>query len=323
MYAALRDAASDLVQKRGISVYPCRWRDKVPAVPWTEYKKRTPTAKEIKFWFEAPRNIAAITGSVSDNLVVLDFDGGTSIIALRDWCRARSLRTWTVKTTRGWHVHFRVKNLPETACFVSDDIEVICNGSALVPPSVHPNGWHYATVPMFGDKIQWIDSLDGIGLMAPPNGGADPKKGEQVGIEGKELLGVDKATPFSFLRVCSGRQPATPTGDANKIHYDPRVRDAALRRGVIAAIKQRVSMPNLLSKFTHLLPASRAGMFYAACPMHKDSFPSLMCNKDRCFCNSPHCGLHHWADVIDAYATITASDLWRTLTVLGEYSGVL
>jgi len=96
-----------------LSVIPLIEKDKKPAILWKEFQKRRPSKEEIKKWFsENNHNIAIICGSVSGNLVVLDFDTTEAfqqfIENIPQDLAEKIKRTWVVETGKGIHVYFRV-----------------------------------------------------------------------------------------------------------------------------------------------------------------------------------------------------------------------
>ena len=61
----------------GLSVLPAIGRDKRPSVAWKKYQTRLPMEKEVAGWFRGrPDSICIVTGKVSGNLELLDFDSG-------------------------------------------------------------------------------------------------------------------------------------------------------------------------------------------------------------------------------------------------------
>ena len=88
-------------------------------VSWKKYQLSPPTLEEVKGWFsnpeqfEAIRNgnklgIAIITGKISQNLAVIDFDSQDVLLEVLRELRTKSpeiyeklIRTWIVETGRG------------------------------------------------------------------------------------------------------------------------------------------------------------------------------------------------------------------------------
>ncbi|RLS72782.1 MAG: hypothetical protein DWH99_05190, partial [Planctomycetota bacterium] len=59
----------------GLCCLPAMLDEKRPAVPgWKTYQKRLPTPKQAQTWFADSQAICVLTGSVSGNLEMIDFD---------------------------------------------------------------------------------------------------------------------------------------------------------------------------------------------------------------------------------------------------------
>ena len=68
------EVAKSYVQA-GLSVLPAELSTKRPALAsWKKYQQRLPTPYELDAWFKQPRPMCVITGAVSGNLEILDFD---------------------------------------------------------------------------------------------------------------------------------------------------------------------------------------------------------------------------------------------------------
>ncbi|MCC7407529.1 MAG: AAA family ATPase [Phycisphaeraceae bacterium] len=86
----LRDAAMRYV-RAGLAVLPASREEKRPALPrgagWKPYQQRLPTEAEVAAWFgqvtgqSGPDALCLVTGSVSGNLELIDFDGGGELFA--------------------------------------------------------------------------------------------------------------------------------------------------------------------------------------------------------------------------------------------------
>ena len=175
------------------SEYPPKG-NKVPAVEhWKEFQDRKPTLEELKEWFTNPnfkalrngRNklgIAIITGKISGNLAVIDFD---SRDVMSDFLGELSekhpdlygklLDTWIVETGRGYHYYIKVID-PDHEAFrnkvgIRSGIDIRANGGLVVaPPSPHPSGKTYRTVNNDPSKIveltwdEYLNLLSVLGL---------------------------------------------------------------------------------------------------------------------------------------------------------------
>jgi len=135
----------------GLSVIPLVWGTKAPpsGLKWKEYQKRLPTREEIESWFNKDLyNIAIICGSVSQGLLVVDFD---NYEYYKNWCLELPEEwkkilswTWVAKTGRGAHIYFRYKRVLRTKPKVREGIDIKAEASFVVaPPSLHPSGVFY------------------------------------------------------------------------------------------------------------------------------------------------------------------------------------
>ena len=155
--------------KHGFSVIPLKPRSKEPLVAWKQYQERLPSPNELEEWFKGRRaNIAVVTGRVSGNLVVLDFDSKDSFKAFAEKLKSASelLRyainnTWIVETGKGYHVYLRLPRedlVPSTKVRLVEGVDLKAEGGYVVaPPSVHPSGKQYSFIEVDGE------------LLGPPN----------------------------------------------------------------------------------------------------------------------------------------------------------
>jgi hypothetical protein len=120
---------------------------KVPAIAWSAYQERRPTASEIDAWFgAAPMNLAVITGQVS-GVVVVDADEPD---ALRWLVRRLPWTPWQTQTARGFHLWYRhpgvrVPNRARVETGVGKlKIDVRGDGGYVIAPgSLHASGAAY------------------------------------------------------------------------------------------------------------------------------------------------------------------------------------
>jgi hypothetical protein len=164
-------AAFDYLNE-GYAVIPVSRETKKPLVKWKIYQRKSPTLLEWMRWFERwPNcNLALITGYFH-NRVVLDFDDGESYL---DWANGptgikhKSL-TMTIRTGRGYHVHFTTIQKPGRG-FVAyhpfgTKVEIKARGNyVLVPPSIHANGQPYEnfgllTTPIVVENVESVLGL--------------------------------------------------------------------------------------------------------------------------------------------------------------------
>lgn len=161
-------------KQQGLSVLPLK--GKRPFLPsWTEFQSRTASEDEIKAWQRDGllHNVGIVCGSVSNNLVVIDFDGLATYSAFTTLYPALT-ETFTVRTGsgQGMHIYLYVDSQPATAKAMDTpigNIELRSDGSQVAaPPSVHPvTGNRYMVekplrikrVPELDDVLAWIASF--------------------------------------------------------------------------------------------------------------------------------------------------------------------
>ena len=69
----------------GLCVLPAWPREKRPTVAWKQYQKRLPTGSEVDAWFSNGHGgLCVLTGEVSGNLEMIDFDFGGELFS--PWC---------------------------------------------------------------------------------------------------------------------------------------------------------------------------------------------------------------------------------------------
>jgi beta-phosphoglucomutase-like phosphatase (HAD superfamily) len=152
--------------EKGLSVIPLKPRGKEPLVPWKQYQERLPTEEEIEKWFGSGKeaNIGIVTGRVSRNLVVIDFDNEEEfkgfVEKLKNSRRGLQIaisNTWIVKTGKGYHIYLRLPDaelIPRTKVRLTEGIDLKAEGGYVVaPPSVHPSGKRYEFVKVENELL--------------------------------------------------------------------------------------------------------------------------------------------------------------------------
>ncbi len=154
--------------EHGFSVIPLKPKAKEPLIPWKEYQERLPSEEELEKWFKGKEaNIAIVTGRVSGNLVVLDFDSEEAFKSFVEKLRKASetLRidinnTWIVETGKGYHVYLRLPRedlVPSTRVKLVEGVDLKAEGGYVVaPPSIHPNGKQYGFIEVDGERHKRI-----------------------------------------------------------------------------------------------------------------------------------------------------------------------
>ena len=156
-YLSMYDAAIEYA-KKGFAVFPLKYRDKVPLTR-NGCKDATTDAAQIKAWWQKypNANIGLATGSVSQNVFVIDLDidedrGIDGYHSLEDWQREHGdfPETWTAITGRGgYHLYYRGNGRIKNRAGIIDGVDIRGNGGYVVaPPSIHKNGnryeWEYS-----------------------------------------------------------------------------------------------------------------------------------------------------------------------------------
>lgn len=156
-YPSMHDAAIEYA-KKGFAVFPLKYRDKVPLTR-NGCKDATTDAAQIKAWWQKypNANIGLATGSVSQNVFVIDLDidedrGIDGYHSLEDWQREHGdfPETWTAITGRGgYHLYYRGNGKIKNRAGIIDGVDIRGNGGYVVaPPSIHKNGnryeWEYS-----------------------------------------------------------------------------------------------------------------------------------------------------------------------------------
>ena len=101
--------------KAGLSVLPAKRADKRPAIgSWKKYQNRLPTETEVNAWLANPQDgICIITGQVSGNLEIIDFDNGGELFdAWYSMIDADLRNRLAIEQTPsgGWHAIYRCES---------------------------------------------------------------------------------------------------------------------------------------------------------------------------------------------------------------------
>jgi len=154
---------------RGISVFPIIPMTKNPAVKWSVYRTRLPKKKELEEWSSENNNIGVVCGSISGNLVVIDFDNPEFFKVFFPKIANGEMKTWVVETPRpGVHVYFRLDKPVRGRSYRNARIDIKGEGGyVLAPPSIHPNGGRYEFLigPEDGVEIAQVKSTDFFDLI--------------------------------------------------------------------------------------------------------------------------------------------------------------
>jgi hypothetical protein len=167
---------------RGLHVFPCRPREKLPATPRGCLDASADPNMIRHWWGLNPHyNLAIATGTAS-GIFVLDIDGTDAEAELRKLEAEHGPLPSTAEsiTPRGRHLYFRMPDAPvrNSAGKIAPGIDVRGDGGYVIsPPSVGPTGRAYAwSVDCAGavaEAPDWllekiIDHTNGNGEATPP-----------------------------------------------------------------------------------------------------------------------------------------------------------
>jgi Bifunctional DNA primase/polymerase, N-terminal len=141
-------ASALALASRGLPVFPCVPRDKLPAIRGGFYSATTNPETIKRLWRIADRNVGIPTGSVS-GFWVLDIDGAGGETALDDLQRTNGALPPTREAITGGggrHLLFKYTGpIQTTVGRIAPGIDTRGDGGYIVaPPSIHPNGRAYA-----------------------------------------------------------------------------------------------------------------------------------------------------------------------------------
>jgi hypothetical protein len=167
---------------RGWSIIPMRAIDlKLPACKWAQFQNRRASAEQLRDWFARPDvgGMAVVFGKVSGGLASIDFDRAD---AYQDWAADHpelAAELPTVKTSRGYHVYFRLS----ADCLAAlrrghgkrgHGAILLDNGAgelradvgcySVLPPSPHPSGIQYRWQRRPGETVPVVQ-LDSLGIL--------------------------------------------------------------------------------------------------------------------------------------------------------------
>jgi Bifunctional DNA primase/polymerase, N-terminal/Primase C terminal 1 (PriCT-1) len=167
--------------KRGVAVFPCRPRQKLPATPrgCLDASKDPHTIRH--WWGLCPDYNLAIAAGAASGIFVIDIDGVDAEFELRRLEAEHTSLPATVEaiTPRGRHSYFRMPDTPvrNSAGKIAPGIDVRGDGGyVLAPPSIHPSGkayaWSVDSAGTIAEAPDWL--LDRIWECSNGNGQATP-----------------------------------------------------------------------------------------------------------------------------------------------------
>ena len=152
--------------RKGLSIIPLKKGEKKPSLKWEEFQKHRATEDELKQWFRNDSNFGIICGSVSQNLVVFDFDEAESVnFVFSDFSKVKE-RTMVVRTGKGYHIYFRTSKPVPSSKRVHLHLDIQSEGKYVVGPgSLHPSGAIYNSIGAeaiseIDDYLEFLDLID-------------------------------------------------------------------------------------------------------------------------------------------------------------------
>jgi len=273
----------------GVAPVPCAPASKVPLVRWTPWRERLPDRRLVIEWFKGsrPLNLALV---VPAWLLVVDFDDRAAYGQWLAAVGATKAHTYTVSTSRGFHLYYQVSEPCVT--FGAPGVDVLGKDHLIMaPPSLHPSGAHYSVVRNL--PLLSIESPLALGLAPAPHP----------------------------VRAASGREFSSAD------YLDSRDIPG---NSLLAQIKRALPLLVELSWYTTPLQSGCDGRWYVMrCPhpAHEDRNPSFWCDAqlELCGCFKPECratqpggglpmdqiNLHAWLQQLSNGAAIV--DLARRL----------
>jgi putative DNA primase/helicase len=190
-HTPILEAAREYVSK-GCCVIPIKKNTKEPLIEWKEYQGRIPIEGELIKWFENTDNqLGIVTGSISGNLFILDFDGENFEESFLEFLTRfpKFQSSFLVRSGSGkYHIYGKCDHFDKffkaftkkTKGYPNGHVELRVNGhQTLAPPSIHPSGNHYEV--LYG--TDWItislsELYEILEWINPEGNGKDTKKPE-------------------------------------------------------------------------------------------------------------------------------------------------
>ncbi len=138
--------AIEELRKQGINIFPLQAKSKIPSGTWKDFQK-----KKYDGIIPKSSNYAVICGSISDNLVVVDFDDCNKLEFIQKIFPNVLDDFLVVKTNRGYHVFMKCEKIPNHGSLQNKElgikIDIQSEGRYVVGPgSIHPEGSQYQIV---------------------------------------------------------------------------------------------------------------------------------------------------------------------------------
>lgn len=251
--------------EQGVTPIPLHHASKHPAVFWRDWALQRPSWPVIAREFITPfyRGIGVLMGG-ERGLTVLDFDMPLPWI---HWQRRTGIRSYTVRTARGYHVYVYLEHPPTQTLSMAGGVgEVKGTGYVVAAPSVHASGHQYTALPDYPARPIVLPDL--------------------------YALGIQLELPPARPTVATPEHPPIRSSDSPSL---------------VDAIKERLPLTQFLSRYTQLVPSGddffmAVCPFHAD---HNPSL-WVNGRLQICRCFAPHCPAStRYNDVINAYALMT------------------
>jgi hypothetical protein len=250
---ALLETALSLAS-RGLHVFPCKSREKKPAL-WNGLKGATTDPNIIAGWWRSSDyNIGLATGERS-GVFVVDIDGMDAEAELIKFVSKHGVLPRTVEsiTARGRHLFFTYPDRPirNSASKIAPGIDVRGDGGyVLAPPSVHPSGksyeWSVDSADTFATAPNWLVSAavkpsatNGAAVAVPATQWHELIKGAAEGTRDNtitRLAGyllcrrVDPVMALAFLQSWNATSCTPPLPDEDIVRIVNSIAGKELRR---------------------------------------------------------------------------------------------
>ncbi len=197
---------------------------KKPYGKWKRYQESPAEPRELEHWFNNGKdlNVALLGGSVSGNVVWIDFDDKESY---RSWAYQYPLKAPTQRTKKGYHVGVRLDRQPpgnKDIFFEGNHVgETRGEGGYIIAaPSLHGSGHTYNWVIPPWD-IEWpvIKSLEVLGLTTNPVPKKDQKKIAIPDLDGGRSRQVNTTIENMLMLLASSRVDQNRNTNLNKVAY--------------------------------------------------------------------------------------------------------
>ena len=150
----------------GFNIIPLKYGQKTPALKWEEFQHRKLSQTEFETAFAATKlvNIGVVCGTISGNLVSLDFDDINNFNRFFPNQTKLQQEAPIIQSSRGRHIWLRTTEPVKSFTVPQLCLDVLGEGKlAVAPPSRHPDGTIYSFLnPDLIEPIQVSDFQEAI-----------------------------------------------------------------------------------------------------------------------------------------------------------------